>query len=167
MKKFLVVFGLLSVLALSGETFASPTAPTSSGSGFWPAQFNISCGDMSYKVPFDAGDRGTLINVDVTGSATQMDPASVTGYWAGGTGYKVTLTVNDVQVTGSSAAVALQFACYSKSPSPQGLMTCYGEDQNLPTMPDFNMTLLNNLAAPSSNMLMTGSYTRPRSECVR
>lgn len=93
-----IVFVLLPVTSYAAQPIA------------WPTKFAIQCGDYADKSPYD-GSKGTLINVDITGQATQIDPSTLTGYWTGGVGFKFDLIINDIRLTGSTNPVPVTFQC--------------------------------------------------------
>lgn len=109
-----------------------------------PAQFAIQCGDIAHKVPYDPSDvEGTMIDIDVKGQATQMDPSTITGYWSGGSGYTLNLTIDDVNLTGSQNPVPVVFKCFFGGPHQRLLlnqsMDCRSDLHAPPSMPGFNM----------------------------
>ncbi len=112
------------------------------GAEAWPDAFRIQCGDTRHKVPYDPTDeRGTLVPM-FTGEAVRLTPGELSGYYAQGMGYRLTIMLKDQKLTGTPEPLAVKFLCQTRDPNDtqaNNKMTCSSDLRQLPTVPGFNM----------------------------
>ena len=107
----------------------------------WPDRFTLQCGDIRHKQPFDPSDvRGTLVPM-FTGDAVRMAAGELSGAYARGLGYKLTMVLTDEKLTGTREPLSLTFTCQTRDATAAGFdnkMTCSSTLRTLPTVPGFN-----------------------------
>lgn len=117
----------------------------------WPSHFKVTCGDLSHVVPFDPKDMmGTLVHIDFSGEAQQIQSREITGVWVGGVGYEFTMTLSDGKLLGSEAPVRAKLSCYYKENSGSDqMLKCFSGLRDVPGLATFNQ-LSAELPLPSS-----------------